>query len=112
MTQHPGTRKTAELLGYNLGTYHDWDGDDLSQQFYDWRPEKATDLKITVPNHRGNELMLTIQMESGEVTIQDYEDPEYIDNGKGWVTLLTTTWRELVGHKSEKPLDDIISPGD
>jgi len=90
-------RRALELLGYNLGTYNDWDGDFDQVQYLDWRPDHATDLKIVVPNSRGLELMLIIDMVGGEVEIQDFDD----ENGS-WVTLLKTTWRELVGHKLEK----------
>lgn len=87
-------RKDLQFLGYNLGKYTDWDGDENIMQWYDWSP--GPDVKFRPPNSRGNELLLIINTIPGEVEIKDYECPEYVEEGRGWVTLAKLQWKDFI----------------
>lgn len=97
-------RQKCELLGYDLGTYEDWDVDGAQQWFSAWVPGK--DVKVSVPNARGEMLVLTIDLESGEVHVDAHGDdsddePEVV--GK-W------SWRDFVGHAGDVPLSHGCEP--
>lgn len=90
-------RSKVEFLDYDLGTCNGWDGDLEYIQFLDWRP--GPDVKYVVPNSRGNELMLTIEIPKGKVSIQDFDAENDDEVTGGWKQIAEVSWREFIGHK-------------
>ncbi len=83
-------RKKCRFLGYNIGTYVDWDGDWDYMCFMQWT--SGPDVKAKIHNAQGDDLSLYIKFETGDVMIESKHDDD--DD----VILLRCTWRDFIGH--------------
>lgn len=85
-------RTPLMFLGYNLGSYADFDGDCNSLTFYDWRPCLASDIRVKIPDADGKMLLMIGLEDDPTVYVEAYypdRDPEH---------LVTVPWREFIGH--------------
>jgi hypothetical protein len=86
-------RKPLNFLGYNLGSYIDWDSSDNHMVFFNWNP--GPDVKVPILNQKGLDLFISIGLENGIVEVEAEEGDNSFTHS---FTLLSRPWREFIGH--------------